>query len=97
MNKVLLALIAAGLWANAAMTFVRPAHADLNSGSEIYSKLSSVESDIASMASDVSTIKLHTVNIDRIESDVSSMASDVSTMRLRTSDIRSAISNIDCH
>jgi dihydrodipicolinate synthase/N-acetylneuraminate lyase len=68
MNKLLLALIAAGLWANAALTFVRPVHADSDYGAEILSELESIKSNISSIKSD-------TDDISRIQSAVKRMES----------------------
>jgi hypothetical protein len=45
-TKLILAAIAAGLWANAITAFDRPAKAAVDYGSSIDSHLSSIESDI---------------------------------------------------
>jgi hypothetical protein len=46
-NKIILAAIAAGLWANVAVTLVRPAHADSDSDiSSIETLVRSIEGDL---------------------------------------------------
>ena len=45
-NKVLLAVIALGLWANAATTAIRPARADNEYGYQIYKELRSINSTL---------------------------------------------------
>jgi peptidoglycan hydrolase CwlO-like protein len=66
LNKILLAVIAAGLWANVVATFVaRPALADARDDfSSIESKVSAIESKISSIQSDVSSIKFHAAESD---------------------------------
>jgi hypothetical protein len=76
MNKLLLALIAAGLWANAALTFVRLSYAGSDFDYRILSELGSIESNISSIKSDtseISSIKSDTSGISRIKSAVESM------------------------
>jgi hypothetical protein len=46
LNKVLLAAIALGLWANAATTAIRPAHADDEYGYRIYTELRRINSTL---------------------------------------------------
>ena len=53
MNKMLFAAIALGLWANAAATFAKPAHAGDEYGSQIYSVLSNIEYLLRSRTIDV--------------------------------------------
>jgi hypothetical protein len=51
-NKILFAAIALGLWANAAATVIRPAHAD----NEFYPQLASMDAHLASIDSDINSI-----------------------------------------
>lgn len=54
MNKISLAGIALGLWANAAATYVRPAHAEFETRDS--SILANIESDLQSIDSAVSAL-----------------------------------------
>ena len=56
MNKILLAAIALGLWANAAATFVRPAHAEFETQDS--SVLANIESDLQSIESAVRALAI---------------------------------------
>jgi hypothetical protein len=56
MNKILLAAIALGLWANAAATFVKPARADSEYGQQIYSILTMIEYRLRSGTIDVNCV-----------------------------------------
>jgi hypothetical protein len=53
--KMLLAAIALGLWANAASTFIRPAHAQ--NGCECASELSQLDYELRKLRRDVSDIE----------------------------------------
>ncbi|HEV7910309.1 MAG TPA: hypothetical protein VGP28_04305 [Methylocella sp.] len=77
-TKILLAVIALGLWVNVATSLFlfRPmtaaAQKDLT---RIESNVSSIESNVSSIESDVSSMK---GDVDDIKSDVSDVKSDVS-------------------
>ena len=59
-NKLLLAAIALGLWANAVATFVRPARADIDP--TIAGGLGGIEGQLAVIANEVGGIKNYLLN-----------------------------------
>ena len=71
-TKILLAAIALGLWANAGISFFRPAAA-VAAGYE----LSSISSYVSSIKSDVSSIKSE---VSSARSDMASIKSGVSSL-----------------
>jgi hypothetical protein len=64
-NKLLLALIGAGLWANAALTFTRQAHADSEYElRKIASNTSNIDSYLSNIASDTRNLESYLSNIE---------------------------------
>jgi hypothetical protein len=53
MNKILLAAIALGLWANAATSVIKPARADDGYGYQIYNELRNIHSTLVSIHSEL--------------------------------------------
>jgi hypothetical protein len=64
-TKVLLALIALGLWANFAVDVFRPATASAQDVSGIERKLSGIERDLSSIASSLARIGTDVTSIER--------------------------------
>jgi len=70
-TKIIMVLIAAGLWLNAAVSLIKPAFATDSIFYSIRSDVSTIRSDVSTIRSEVSTIR----------SDVSIIRSVVSTIR----------------
>ena len=70
-TKIIMVLVAAGLWLNAAVSLIRPASATDSIFYTIRSDVSVIRSDVSVIRSDVSVIR----------SDVSATRSVVSTIR----------------
>ena len=56
-TKIIMVLVAAGLWLNAAVSLIRPASATDNILYSIRSDVSGIRSDVSAIRSDVSTVK----------------------------------------
>ena len=86
-TKILLAVIALGLWANVAASLFRPMAAVAQSY-----ELSEIQHNVFLIQSDVSSIES---NVSSIESDVSSIESDVSSIESKASSIEGEVSSIE--